>query len=385
MFRGARDAIITAPAEREFLTPNEPRLRALEMAIRDSAAFVGESLGSVFPLTANTGPNRPSVEIPNVLKEAGSVLATGRPGAFKGPRSFDPMALLSFVDAPARPSTAAVKAGVPLFAMLTKQASPRTGATRVFKGAGGKPHEALRGGKFAEEFAGDPTTGEGAQAFGHGLYFAENPGVAKQYQRNLTDTKGNNTLIEADIDVNPGEFLDWDKPLSQQSKEVQENLKRVDQSIWDELGDRAERAGLNPPEPNDPDYTGGELVRSLRPFLGGEETSIALREAGIPGIRYLDEGSRSAVETELKETERLLSRTRASLAKREAKRPETIRFQRSEVNRLEERMVMLQGEIKERTRNIVLFDDTKVQALKVNGVPVQTGEPLMDLSRKGAN
>ncbi len=30
-------------------------------------------------------------------------------------------------------------------------------------------------------------TGEGAQAFGHGLYFAENEGVAKQYRRDLSD------------------------------------------------------------------------------------------------------------------------------------------------------------------------------------------------------
>jgi hypothetical protein len=28
-------------------------------------------------------------------------------------------------------------------------------------------------------------TGEGAQAYGHGLYFAENPGVAKDYQKKL--------------------------------------------------------------------------------------------------------------------------------------------------------------------------------------------------------
>jgi hypothetical protein len=30
-------------------------------------------------------------------------------------------------------------------------------------------------------------TGEGAQAYGHGLYFAESPGVAKSYQNDLTD------------------------------------------------------------------------------------------------------------------------------------------------------------------------------------------------------
>ena len=32
-------------------------------------------------------------------------------------------------------------------------------------------------------------TGEGNQSFGHGMYFAENPNVAKQYQAALSNTK----------------------------------------------------------------------------------------------------------------------------------------------------------------------------------------------------
>jgi len=44
----------------------------------------------------------------------------------------------------------------------------------------GSPH------KFSKFDASKIGTGEGAQVYGHGLYFAENPGVAKSYQVNLT-------------------------------------------------------------------------------------------------------------------------------------------------------------------------------------------------------
>ena len=47
----------------------------------------------------------------------------------------------------------------------------------------GTPHEVD---KFSSDNIG---TGEGAQAYGHGLYFAENPRVAEQYQDKLTDFK----------------------------------------------------------------------------------------------------------------------------------------------------------------------------------------------------
>ena len=46
-------------------------------------------------------------------------------------------------------------------------------------------------------------TGEGAQAYGHGLYFAESPGVAKSYQNQLADVTftGNGDEIPVDSSV----------------------------------------------------------------------------------------------------------------------------------------------------------------------------------------
>ena len=48
----------------------------------------------------------------------------------------------------------------------------------------GSPH------KFSKFDMGKIGTGEGAQAYGHGLYAAENPKVAKDYQRNIRKDGG---------------------------------------------------------------------------------------------------------------------------------------------------------------------------------------------------
>jgi hypothetical protein len=178
----------------------------------------------------------------------------------------------------------------------------------------------------------DPTkigSGEGAQAYGYGHYFAEAPAVAGEYRRTLREpgftydgqkinqtsnpimgvaakliyeNKGDKAaaLKEADryaydvllkneinkLDPNKvsvGSFytvdipddmiskmLDWDKPIGQQSETIQRLAKQV---------------GL------EMDDLGGDLVarfNAKRP-----EGAAFLREQGIPGIRYLDQGSRT--------------------------------------------------------------------------------------------
>jgi hypothetical protein len=225
-------------------------------------------------------------------------------------------------------------------------------------------------------------TGEGAQAYGHGLYFAEGEGVAKSYRDKLetptfdapnlsaparawldNTVAGNPIATTADIgqaarnsskyygadhpigqaaaevaqgvkagdvarvpsgrmyEVNiaadPQHFLDWDKPLSEQHPLVQQAL-----------GD----LGVDIPSPaykvrpvdggHVVDYThdGSNWSASSRVFKTAEEATrqaditmqmmdrptgaavikrdpgveSKLRDAGIPGIRYLDAGSRGA-------------------------------------------------------------------------------------------
>jgi hypothetical protein len=188
--------------------------------------------------------------------------------------------------------------------------------------------------------------GEGAQVYGHGLYFAESPEVAKSYrdalgkwsvagketddpmlgtfarakldgeldqseahQRNMirvyteklngyeaageygnattarimiddandnlariqavrnADVSKGGKLYHTELDVEPEDLLDWDKPLNQQSENVAAKLKGILKS------------------------TDGMPKEWIESSPGAEQR---LREAGIPGIRYLDQFSRGA-------------------------------------------------------------------------------------------
>jgi len=234
----------------------------------------------------------------------------------------------------------------------------------------GSPHDFER---FSMDKIG---SGEGAQAYGHGLYFAENEGVAKTYKDagpaasqqydvingkltqlaremdkyrgpqygKYNDPKGYELKAEYDrlmeektkvgrmyevsIKAEPDDFLDWDKPLSQQSEKVRAALEKKGirankPSVYHEPGEgwfvdgntiptdhpaygrpfKSKRAAENYL-----DQTGfasdnigaGEALRgyyrSLQSHIDDPGLSADLRDAGIPGIRYLDQGSRNAGE-----------------------------------------------------------------------------------------
>lgn len=179
-------------------------------------------------------------------------------------------------------------------------------------------------------------TGEGAQAYGRGLYFAESEGVARSYrdalsrvdpvlvQERLNDRLSNmanewgvsiddlpdiidiseelaavrrelekemadsvpGRLYEVRIAARPADFLDWDRPLSEQPKAeaaigryLESILDRPDQ-INEDVFKKFESGQM----------TGADVVA----LLGDDVTP--LREAGIVGVRYLDQGSRAAGE-----------------------------------------------------------------------------------------
>jgi hypothetical protein len=202
-------------------------------------------------------------------------------------------------------------------------------------------------------------TGEGAQAYGHGLYFAEGEDVAQSYKEgtrltNVTmkgvpfhDMGQSDKIIartvnrlgidgalkwfkeqgasadlvarmralklkdgdviepaghmyEVNINANPDDFLDWDKPLSEQSEKVR-GVAHGKGLSWGEtkeaMSDRLVGMGLTRQEADEYaaanfyDSTGAMAYREL----GDKDTATAaLREAGVPGIRYLDQGSRAA-------------------------------------------------------------------------------------------
>ena len=166
-------------------------------------------------------------------------------------------------------------------------------------------------------------TGEGAQAYGHGLYFAGNEDVAKEYrdtlskldfsEENLTDEgrakfermqtadpwrsrdstlnimpemyfKPTGSMYQVNINADPDHFLDWDKPLSEQSPHVQQNLADVL---------RYQKVPLNNNAGGE--TTGGQMMGHLQSRFGNAADAAGeLSGSNIPGIKYLDQGSRGA-------------------------------------------------------------------------------------------
>jgi hypothetical protein len=215
-------------------------------------------------------------------------------------------------------------------------------------------------GRFRSEKIG---SGEGAQMYGHGLYFAENPNVAGTYRSELSSLYGTPTTIKGagqeveiplwvadkiekegldsvidewtkrlneikesipnssqpwiaennaarfekqieafkamkksgegkvqqsgslytvDIpDAMVDKMLDWDKPLKEQSKAIQDIANRLGTNL--NLAGRAL-------------YNQAQLKVDLGDGPLAPAASQWFRSQGIPGIRYLDEGSRTAGE-----------------------------------------------------------------------------------------
>lgn len=166
--------------------------------------------------------------------------------------------------------------------------------------------------------------GEGAQAFGHGLYVADAEGVARNYKKagptadakiadintqlsELADNMGKyppeelreryddllqqrsnvGHMYEVQVNADPAHFLDWDTPMARQSDHVVNALKQAN--------------GL-PPEADLPaniaNMTGQQLYGKLADAVGGHDVAaqVLQEKYGIPGIRYLDAGSRGAGE-----------------------------------------------------------------------------------------
>lgn len=213
-------------------------------------------------------------------------------------------------------------------------------AAKMIRAYHGSPHD-------FDKFVLAPSTigtGEGAQAFGHGLYFAEKEAVAKAYRDNLTtrgldwaqraldltdgdagkaiallqddiaqgrgsqmvrslkqealrelakykDTGGMSTgrMYEVAIKADPEEFLDWDKPLSQQSRSVQTAWNDIAASHGDEINKDYAFPSLSE-NPYFKDPYGSTIYRQTP---GSDvDAAMSLKDRGVPGIKFLDQGSR---------------------------------------------------------------------------------------------
>lgn len=222
-------------------------------------------------------------------------------------------------------------------------ATPMTGAIKAYHGS---PHSFDR---FDMSKIG---TGEGAQSYGHGLYFAESEPVARSYrdalasssatingvpvrdlaaqkyrlgikesptaEQNIADyissyqdnarfmmEKRNPELVplydelkrngaindqghmyEVRINAEPHEFLDWDKALSEHPEPIKNVLSGkmgLNETPASSLG----RAYKN-------QMFAGDIVGQNT--ASPSDLSLALNKMGIPGIKYLDQGSRGSGE-----------------------------------------------------------------------------------------
>ena len=201
-------------------------------------------------------------------------------------------------------------------------------------------------------------TGEGAQAYGHGLYFAKNEGVAKGYRDALTvrqngapqavtdaykkiaspngylrvgeqqysdagrflrdvlaghvdvsklppelakavnDARPGGSMYEVNLRTSPERLLDWDKPLAQQPAIVQDLARSADLSHL-KPGNRTRRMIEMWREGAEQPHnlaTGHTFHNAVSDFGSQSNPALSetLRKAGLDGIQYLDQGSRAS-------------------------------------------------------------------------------------------
>jgi hypothetical protein len=106
-------------------------------------------------------------------------------------------------------------------------------------------------------------------------YVAGLEGALDRVRSGRVDDLVTGRLYEVSLDVEPDQLLDWDKPFGQQPKAVQDILRQ-----FAPAGDFDADVGIP------------TIQRIIENDQGAQALSEALRNAGVPGIRYLDQGSR---------------------------------------------------------------------------------------------
>lgn len=196
-------------------------------------------------------------------------------------------------------------------------------------------------------------TGEGAQAYGYGMYFAGNKDIAEHYRNTLSSTMADQVRrfaldeveaaggdiaaaidrfkrvaenahkigsenaaiydrgvawIEAGMPESLGQLyhaeipedsdlLDYDKPLSEQPEKVREAVNRIIDTVPYPLSESPRMSAewrKKMPESVENNRSMARFYRDLTDQLGAPAfASQALNDAGIPGLRYLDGTSRN--------------------------------------------------------------------------------------------
>ena len=296
-------------------------------------------------------------------------------------------------------------------------------------------------------------TGEGAQAYGHGLYFAEAELVAKAYRDALSAKSPNIEFVgapdgmsesaralltnvsrrplmiggldkptiaklmredinkltngfpipqetvdevlsiidagatptqrghmyEVNIAADPNQFLDWDKPLSEQPEAVRQAILATKGNLppnaKDDLGGDYSLLYGN-------DIRPGQFLNTLEQIGGRPDFGEnLLRDQGIPGIKYLDAGSRQPAQMSQQ-----LDNLKSQLFDAELKLEDaTKRGKRHtamvlghQVDNLKKQIFIAQ---QPQSRNYVVFDDKLISIIRkygIAGASAMVGYNLLD-------
>lgn len=330
-----------------------------------------------------------------------------------------------------------------------QMARPEENAAGIF---GSKPMQAYHGSPhdFDEFQTSKIGTGQGAQSYGHGLYFAENRDVAQNYKDTLSplglrDRTGNDVplrvgdqsllkelnsfdgnhdalikayqdslgnarypeylnldaqqkiqtllrwkaqgatpqpigkMYQVDINEDPAKFIDLDKSWSEQPQEVRDLIRSMGSGLKDTANPAMDMHGVLHDLGDDirykktkelmSAYERGELApdqhRDLRAQLANTEDKVlvanAMRDAGVPGFKYLDEKSRRDMSPEQIDREIEFKKqgidfyTNNPEAMGSPRREQTLKLLQGDLDRLEELKRTPQ------TQNAVVFNDKNIK------------------------
>ena len=117
--------------------------------------------------------------------------------------------------------------------------------------------------------------------------------VKSYFGKDISASIPRGIMYEVNINANPEDFLDWDRPFAS-ADDLERFAARFD-AVDPALRKRIEDFGYVRQQMGQPMPDGSDIIREVMGGIGGKEAaqaSKAMQEAGIPGIRYLDAGSR---------------------------------------------------------------------------------------------
>ena len=348
-FRRQLDALFARREPDAFMPPRNPEMAgAFRQSVDDLFAprDPAREYGAILPISSN--PNVPgSGQFDPKGGFIGELLGLlGAGGRAMRGEAYDPMAITSGMMNVAAPSVASrAKGGVLRSAGAGSEPTEINAMVPSIRAYHGSPHT------FDRFDAAHIGSGEGAQAFGRGLYFAENENVARGYRdalaplgpgaaaglgpqgiasrlleagvsekdaiaelnrrlqaphvlrglanrdpktmawastiaeakKILENPNSRGRVYEVNIRADPNKFLDWDEIGASNFRPPEALKNLVTQRIQTQYGPKFNYDNVN-------DVVKRYLTEAV---LKTPEALSALRDAGVPGIRYFDAGSRN--------------------------------------------------------------------------------------------